>query len=275
MAIGKSHFKDRLGVLGIHLGPRRRCLGWEHWVCLCSFLLFPLLPAGWLRHLLIPVVSSERAHQGLQWADKLLQPLTSRAEMLLCAWIPVEGLLLLTLSQALTPRGCPVVTASPGKGGRGCKQGTARAQGGVPLAPGSCELQPGPQGMAGIALQGWELPEWVHSPWVQRLERVGNPSVGEQAGRGMLILQPVRIPLKCKERPPELLYGSWSLIPGCWVCQWGCTVGVCALTQPFPCTDVFWMLTPPQASLPCSCHCQGLTWACNSDNLLQHTSYSE
>lgn len=40
MAIGKFHFKDRLGVLGIHQGPQEEVAGMGT-LSLCLFLLFP------------------------------------------------------------------------------------------------------------------------------------------------------------------------------------------------------------------------------------------
>lgn len=215
MAIGKFHFKDRLGVLGIHQGPQEEVSGMGT-LSLCLFLLFPHLPAGlwgtccYLWAVGVSWKSSPRA--ALVRADKLLKALTSRAEKFMHAWISVEGLLLLAKSQAQLcrlwdplemPRRCPVVSALP-QGGRSCKQGTGAGD------PGHCPCP-------------WEL--WAKGMPGLGAARVlqevgqGQESFSQGAGRRMLPLQPVRIPLKCKECLLGLLYGSCSLIPQGWSCH--------------------------------------------------------
>lgn len=65
-------------------------------------LSLSLIVSASLTSLLARWVSSERIHKGLWWlqAEKLLQPLSGRAEKFLQFWIHVEGLLLPALSQA-------------------------------------------------------------------------------------------------------------------------------------------------------------------------------
>lgn len=131
-------------------------------------------------------VSSGRA----LWADKLLKPLTSRAEKFLCAWIPVEGLLLFTSTRLSSvgsdiqdmPRGqCPALgSASLGGRRKVLKQGAGAGD-------------PGHRVAFPLSLRA-ESSRLGHREWMEFLSRGGSCQggcTGHGCGgwRGLGILQ--------------------------------------------------------------------------------------